>query len=158
MATTIKKIIPHLWYDKQAKEAAEYYVAVFPGSEITNITTIRDTPSGTVDIVSFSLSGNPFMAISGGPFFKFNESVSFMIYCDTQEEIDYYWEKLAAGGQEQQCGWLKDRFGLSWQIIPSRMDEMMQTKDPVKLARFTEAMLKMMKFEIAALERAFEGT
>jgi predicted 3-demethylubiquinone-9 3-methyltransferase (glyoxalase superfamily) len=153
----LKKIIPHLWYDTQAREAAEFYVSVFPDSKIHRITTLNGTPSGTVEVVSFELSGNPFSAISAGPLFKFNESVSFMVYCDTQEEVDYYWEKLSAGGVAQACGWLKDRFGLSWQIIPEGMDEMMQTPDPERLARVTEAMLKMVKLDIGVLRRAYEG-
>jgi len=157
MTAKIKKIIPHLWYNKEAKQAAEFYVSVFPGSNITGHASISDTPSGNVEIVSFELSGNPFMAISGGPLFRFNESISFMVYCDTQEEIDYYWEKLTEGGQEQNCGWLKDKFGLSWQIVPSEMDRMMSTNDKAQLKRVTEAMLKMIKFDIRTLEEAYQG-
>jgi len=152
------KIVPHLWFDKEAKEAAHFYTSVFKDSIIKNTTTLHDTPSGTVDLVTFDLLGQEFMAISAGPLFKFNESVSFIVKCDTQEEIDYYWEKLTSGGgQEGMCGWLKDEYGLSWQIVPAVMDEMMQDKDPERLARVTQAFLKMKKFDIAALQRAHDG-
>jgi len=158
MATINQTIVPHLWFDKEAKEAAEFYTSIFKGSRITNVTTIHDTPSGTVETVSFELLGQEFMAISAGPTFKFNESISFMVKCETQEEIDYYWEKLTAdGGQDSQCGWLKDRYGLSWQVAPAAMDEMMDERDPEALARVTQAFLKMTKFDIAALQRAHAG-
>ena len=153
----MQKITPHLWFDKEARQAAEFYVSVFPDSKIINITTIHDTPSGDCDIVSFELNGQPFMAISAGPLFKFNESVSFVIKCETQEEIDYYWEKLSAVPESEQCGWLKDKFGLSWQVVPTIMDEMLQSKDSAKLARVTKAFLQMKKFDIAELKRAAEG-
>jgi predicted 3-demethylubiquinone-9 3-methyltransferase (glyoxalase superfamily) len=109
----MQKITPHLWFDKEAKEAAEYYVGVFPNSKITNISTIHDTPSGDCDFVSFELNGQPFMAISAGPLFKFNESISFIIPCESQEEINKYWQKLSADPKAEQCGWCKDKFGLS---------------------------------------------
>ena len=151
------KITPHLWFDKEAKEAAEFYTTVFPRSKIKNTTTLHNTPSGTVDIVSIELLGQDFMLLSAGPLFKFNEAISFIVHCDSQDEIDYYWEKLSAVPEAEQCGWLKDKFGLSWQIVPTAMDEMMKDKDPKKLARVTEAFLKMKKFDIAALKRAYEG-
>lgn len=159
MATTLKKIVPHLWYDTQAKEAAEYYVSIFPNSKINHVTVLEDTPSGDAMTVSFELSGNPFMAISAGPLFTFNESVSFIIYCDTQNEIDYYWDKLTQGGdpQAQQCGWLKDKFGLSWQIVPTVMNDMMHNGTKEQLANMTQAFLKMKKFDIAALQQAYEN-
>jgi predicted 3-demethylubiquinone-9 3-methyltransferase (glyoxalase superfamily) len=157
MATLNQKIVPHLWYDKEAKEAAQFYCSVFPDSKVTNVTTIRDTPSGDCDVVSFTLMGQSFMAISAGPLFKFNEAISFIVHCDTQEEIDRYWGKLSAVPQAEQCGWLKDKYGLSWQIVPSVMDEMMRDKDPRRLARVTQAFLQMKKFDIAALQRAFDG-
>jgi predicted 3-demethylubiquinone-9 3-methyltransferase (glyoxalase superfamily) len=153
----VPKITPHLWYDKEAKEAAEFYTSVFPQSKIKDTTTLHNTPSGTVDIVTIELLGQDFMLISAGPLFKFNEAISFMVHCDTQEEIDYYWEKLSAVPEAEQCGWLKDKFGLSWQIVPTAMDEMMKDKDQEKLARVTEAFLQMKKFDIAALKRAYEG-
>ena len=151
------KIIPHLWYDKEAKEAARFYCSVFPDSKITNVNTLHDTPSGDAEFVSFELFGQPFMAISAGPLFKFNESVSFMVSCDTQEEIDYYWGKLSADPKSEQCGWLKDKFGLSWQITPSAMGRMLADKDPKKVARVVQAFLPMKKFDIAALEKAYAG-
>ncbi len=153
----MQKITPHLWFDKEAKEAAEFYTSVFPQSKIRDSTTLSNTPSGTVDIVTIELLGQDFMLLSAGPLFKFNEAISFIVHCDTQEEIDYYWEKLSAVPEAEQCGWLKDRFGLSWQIVPTAMDEMMKNKDQEKLARVTEAFLKMKKFDIAALKRAYEG-
>jgi predicted 3-demethylubiquinone-9 3-methyltransferase (glyoxalase superfamily) len=157
MTTAKQKITPHLWFDKEAKEAAEFYTSIFPNSKITNVTTLRNTPSGDCDVVSFELSGQPFMAISAGPLFKFNESISFMVYCDTQEEIDYYWKKLSAVPEAEQCGWLKDKYGLSWQIVPTTMDEMMQNGTEEQIARVTQAFLKMKKFDLAELQKAYEG-
>lgn len=157
MALIKQRIVPHLWFDKAAREAAEFYCSVFPGSMITDVSVIRNTPSGDCDIVSFVLSGQPFMAISAGPLFTFNESISFMVYCENQEEIDYYWAHLSAVPEAEQCGWVKDKFGLSWQIVPDVMDKMMQDPDIEKVARVTEAFLKMKRFNIAALQAAFEG-
>ncbi len=153
----MKEITPHLWFDKEAKQAAEYYVSVFPNSKITSVQTIHNTPSGDSDIVSFVLNGKPFMAISAGPIFKFNEAVSFIVPCESQEEIDYYWEKLSHDPKAEQCGWCKDQFGLSWQIVPTAMNEMMGKGTPEQMARVTQAFLKMKKFDIAALRQAFEG-
>ncbi len=153
----MKPFRTHLWFDKEAKEAAEFYCSVFPDSKVTNVTTLHDTPSGDCDVVSFELSGQPFMAISAGPLFKFNESISFIVPCETQAEIDRYWSKLSAVPEAEQCGWLKDRYGLSWQIVPTAMDEMMAAGTPEQLSRVTEAFLKMKKFDIAALQRAYEG-
>jgi predicted 3-demethylubiquinone-9 3-methyltransferase (glyoxalase superfamily) len=157
MATIKQRIVPHLWFDKEAKEAAEFYASVFPNSKVTNITTLHDTPSGDVDIVSFELFGQPFMAISAGPLFKFNESISFMVYCETQDELDYYWQKLSAVPEAEQCGWLKDKYGLSWQIVPSRMDEMLGNGTEEQVARVTQAFQPMKKLDIAELERAYAG-
>jgi predicted 3-demethylubiquinone-9 3-methyltransferase (glyoxalase superfamily) len=153
----MKLITPHLWFNKEAREAADFYCSIFPNSKVTNIRTIRDTPSGDCDVVSFELSGQPFMAISAGPLFKFNEAVSFMVHCDSQQEIDHYWSKLSAVPAAEQCGWLKDKFGLSWQVVPTAMDEMMRGGTPEQLARVTQAFLKMKKFDIAELKRAYEG-
>jgi len=155
----MKKITPHLWFNREAKEASEFYCSVFPNSKVTNVTTLHETPSGTVDIVAFELSGQPFMAISAGPLFKFSEAISFMVHCDTQEEIDYYWERLSAGGnpEAQQCGWLKDKFGLSWQVVPTEMDEMMRDGTREQISRVTQAFLKMKKFNLAELRKAYEG-
>ncbi len=158
MAAQFKKIIPHLWFDTEAKEAAEYYVSIFPDSKITNVTVIENTSSGDAMTVSFELSGNPFMAISAGPLFTFNESVSFIVQCDTQDEIDYYWSKLTKGGdpKAQQCGWLKDKYGLSWQVVPAAMNDMMQNGTKAQIANVTQAFLKMKKFDIATLQEAYE--
>ncbi len=153
----MQKITPHLWFDKEAGEAADFYTSVFPDSRIKNKTTLHDTPSGTVDVVTIELSGLEFMLISAGPLFKFNEAISFMVHCDTQEKIDYYWERLSAVPEAEQCGWLKDKYGLSWQIVPSAMGEMMKDKDEKRLARVTGAFLQMKKFDIAALQRAYKG-
>lgn len=151
------KIVPHLWYDKEAKEAAEFYVSVFPNSKISSIKTLHNTPSGDTDVVSFKLNGQPFMAISAGPLFKFNEAISFIVYCKDQKEIDYYWEKLSAVPESEQCGWLKDKYGLSWQIVPKDMDEMMTKGTPEQIDRVTQTFLPMKKLDIAELQKAYEG-
>lgn len=153
----MKTITPHLWFDTEARQAAEYYVSVFPNSKITRVSGIKDTPSGDAEVVSFELNGQPFMAISAGPLFKFNESISFIVPCETQEEIDYYWEKLSRDPNAGQCGWCKDQFGLSWQVIPTTLQKFMTSGDAQQTKRVTEAFLKMKKFDIAALEKAFEG-
>jgi predicted 3-demethylubiquinone-9 3-methyltransferase (glyoxalase superfamily) len=157
MAAVKHKIVPHLWYDKEAREAAEFYTSIFPESKITNVTTLHDTPSGDADIVSFELFGQPFMAISAGPVFKFNEAISFIVYCETQDEIDSYWEKLSASPEDEQCGWLKDKYGLSWQIVPRQMDEMMRNGTEDQVARLTQAFLPMKKLDIKTLQEAYEG-
>lgn len=153
----MQQIIPHLWFDKEAKEAAEFYVSVFPNSKVTHVSTTHDTPSGDCDIVSFELNGQPFMAISAGPLFKFNESISFLIPCETQKEIDYYWEKLSADPKAEQCGWCKDKYGLSWQVWPTVIGKMMQSGEEDKIARLTQTFLKMKKFDIVELEKAYNG-
>lgn len=150
------RITPHLWFETHAKEAAEFYCSVFPNSRITHATTLRNTPSGDCDVVSFELAGQPFKAISAGPLFTFNESISFMIPCETQDEIDYYWTKLSAVPAAEQCGWLKDKYGVSWQVTPSALHAMLQGT-PEQAARVTQAFLKMKKFDIATLQRAFDG-
>jgi predicted 3-demethylubiquinone-9 3-methyltransferase (glyoxalase superfamily) len=157
MPTIKQKIVPHLWFDKEANEAAEFYASIFPDSKVTNVTTLHDTPTGDSDIVSFELAGQPFMAISAGPLFTFNESISLMVYCDTQDEIDYYWQRLSAVPEAEQCGWLKDKYGLSWQIVSARMDEMLQGGSEEQIARVTQAFLPMKKLDIAELERAYAG-
>lgn len=157
MATLKQKIVPHLWYDTKAKEAAQFYCSVFPNSRVTSVTTIRDTPSGDCDVVQFELMGQSFQAISAGPLFQFNEAISLMVYCDTQEEIDRYSAKLSAVPEAEQCGWLKDKYGLSWQIVPTMMDELMRSRDDKKIARVVQAFLPMKRFDIAALKRAAEG-
>lgn len=151
------KITPHLWFDKEAKEAAEFYTSIFPNSEITSSSTITDTPSGDTDIVSFELDGQAFMAISAGPLFKFNEAISFIVSCKDQPEVDYYWEKLSAVPEAEQCGWCKDKYGVSWQIVPDSMNKMLSSGTPEQIERVTQAFLKMKKFDIAILERAAAG-
>lgn len=153
----IQKIAPFLWYDKEAREAAEFYTKVFKGSRIKESFTLEGTPSGTVEVITVDLLGLELRLMSAGPYFKFNEAVSFMISCDSQAEVDYYWNALSADPAAEQCGWLKDKFGLSWQVVPAEMLEMQRSKDKEKQARLTAAFLKMKKFDIAELKRAFEG-
>ena len=153
----MKPITPYLWFDKEAQEAAQFYCSIFPNSKITSIRTVRNTPSGDCDIVAFELNSQPFMAISAGPLFKFNESISFMVSCETQAEIDRYWEKLSAVPAAEQCGWVKDKYGLSWQIVPAAMNEMLKTGTPGQIAGVTQAFLKMKKFDIAELQKAFDS-
>ncbi len=153
----MQKITPFLWFDKEAGEAAKFYTSVFPGSKIRDSTTLPNTPSGTVEIVTVELLDQEFTLMSAGPLFKFNEAISFVVHCNSQEEIDFYWGKLSAVPESEQCGWLKDKYGLSWQIVPTVLPKMLQDKDARKVARVTEAFLQMKKFDIAALQRAYEG-
>ncbi|NOT74983.1 MAG: VOC family protein [Cyclobacteriaceae bacterium] len=163
---TIQKITPNLWFEKQAEEAAKYYVSIFKNSKLGRISYYSKAgydqhkmPEGSVMTVEFEIEGQKFLALNGGPLFKFNESISFIVSCKNQEEIDYYWDKLTPGGDKdsQQCGWLKDKFGLSWQVSPAILDEMMADKDQKKVDRVTEAFMKMKKMNIAKLEDAFNG-
>jgi len=151
----MQSITPFLWFGKEAREAAEFYTSVFKGSKIKESTTLQNTPSGTVEIFTIQLLGQEFALMSAGPLFKFNESISFVVHCETQEEIDYYWKELSADPKAEQCGWLKDKFGVSWQIQPTVLGTMLRNKDPRKVARVTEAFLKMKKFEIATLKKAY---
>jgi predicted 3-demethylubiquinone-9 3-methyltransferase (glyoxalase superfamily) len=161
----MQKITPFLWFDDKAEEAAKLYVSVFPDSKITDVARYDDAgakasgrPAGTAMTVSFILDGQKFTALNGGPVFKFTEAVSFVVSCNSQEEVDHYWNKLTAdGGEEIQCGWLKDKFGLSWQIVPDALGEMMGDEDPMKTKRVMEAMLTMKKLDIQILRKAFEG-
>jgi predicted 3-demethylubiquinone-9 3-methyltransferase (glyoxalase superfamily) len=150
------KITPFLWFDKEAREAAKFYTSVFKGSKIKSSTRLNNTPSGTVEIFAIELLGQEFTLMSAGPFFKFNESISFVIHCETQREVDYYWGKLSADPKAEQCGWLKDKYGLSWQIVPTAFTKMLQSKNSGKVARVTEASLKMKKLDIATLKKAYE--
>ena len=154
-------IIPHLWYAEKAEEAAAFYVSLLPASRIDGVTLLpADSPSGpagSVKVVEFTLAGRPFMAITAGPLDPFNHAVSFVIACDTQEEIDRLWDALLEGGAAEQCGWLKDRYGLSWQIVPAVLGKMMKDGDRVRAARVAEAMLSMVKLDIAGLEKAYRG-
>jgi predicted 3-demethylubiquinone-9 3-methyltransferase (glyoxalase superfamily) len=158
MTTSIQKITPFLWFDKEAGEAAALYTSLFPNSKILSPESYNDTPSGTVDIYTIELSGQQFTLMNAGPQFKFNEAISFVIDCKDQEEVDYYWERLTAdGGQESMCGWLKDKFGLSWQVVPRRFTELVNDVNKEKAGRVMQAMLKMKKLDIAALEKAYNG-
>lgn len=163
---TIQKIIPNLWFEKEAREAAEYYTSIFPNSRIGRITYYgkegyehHGMPEGTVLTVEFRLEGQEFVGLNGGPAFTFNEAISFIVNCTTQEEVDHYWDRLSQGGDEkaQACGWLKDRFGLSWQIVPTALSEMIADPDREKVGRVMSAMFRMKKLDIAALQKAYEG-
>jgi predicted 3-demethylubiquinone-9 3-methyltransferase (glyoxalase superfamily) len=161
-----QKITSNLWFDKQAEEAARYYTSIFKDSKILKAThygkegfEIHKMPEGTVMSVEFTLEGQKFVALNAGPVFKFNEAISFIVNCDSQEEIDYYWENLSRDGdpRSQQCGWLKDKFGLSWQVIPIQLSEMMGGEDQERAGRVMNAMLQMKKIDLHALEEAYEG-
>jgi predicted 3-demethylubiquinone-9 3-methyltransferase (glyoxalase superfamily) len=155
-----QKIVPNLWFDTEAEEAAAFYVSVFENSRIVNVTHYTEAgprEAGMVLTVEFELDGQRFVGINGGPDFKFDEAVSFEIKCETQEEIDYFWERLTEGGAESQCGWLKDRFGLSWQVVPTGMEELFADPDPARAERAMKAMLGMVKIDIAALRSAADG-
>jgi predicted 3-demethylubiquinone-9 3-methyltransferase (glyoxalase superfamily) len=157
----MQKITPFLWYDTQAEEAANFYVSIFKESKILGLTRYGEAgpgPKGSVLTVAFELEGQKFTALNGGPHFKFTEAVSFVVNCISQEEVDYFWEKLLeGGGQESQCGWLKDKYGLSWQVVPNVLPELLQDKDPEKANRVMQAMMKMVKIDIETLKRAAEG-
>jgi predicted 3-demethylubiquinone-9 3-methyltransferase (glyoxalase superfamily) len=162
-----QKITPCLWFDNQAEEAARFYVSIFENSSIGAITRygkegfeIHGRPAGSVMTVTFRLDGEEFTGLNGGPHFKFSEAVSFVVRCRTQAEIDHYWNRLSEGGDEaaRQCGWLKDKYGLSWQIVPVALFEMLQDRDPAKSDRVMKALLQMKKLDLAALQRAYEGT
>jgi predicted 3-demethylubiquinone-9 3-methyltransferase (glyoxalase superfamily) len=156
-----QKISPMLWFDDQAEEAAKFYVSVFPNSEIVGVDRYGEggmRPAGMVMLVSFRLDGQEFAALNGGPEFKINEAVSFVIDCASQAEVDSYWEKLTAdGGEPGPCGWLKDKYGVSWQVTPRRLIELLHDKDAAKANRVMQAMLQMGKIDVAALERAAAG-
>jgi predicted 3-demethylubiquinone-9 3-methyltransferase (glyoxalase superfamily) len=155
----MQKITPFLWFDGQAEEAMAFYVSVFKGSRAMTVTRYGDggpLPKGTVMSATFQLEGQDFYALNGGPGFAFSPAISFFVSCETQDEVDELWEKLSAGGEKQRCGWLKDRFGVSWQIVPSILGKLMHDKDAAKAARVTQAMLQMDKLDIAGLERAHE--
>jgi predicted 3-demethylubiquinone-9 3-methyltransferase (glyoxalase superfamily) len=157
----MKGITPFLWFDNQAEEAMNFYVSIFRDSKVLGVTRYGDAgpgPKGSVMTAAFEIEGQKFTALNGGPLFKFTEAVSFVVNCETQEEVDHYWKKLSAGGQEVQCGWLKDKYGLSWQIVPTILPELMLSGDPRKANRVMQALMQMKKLDIAALKRAAEGT
>ena len=156
----MQTITPFLWYDTQAEEAANFYVSIFKNSKILGLTRNGDAapgPKGSVLVAEFELEGQKFVALNGGPNFKFTEAISFVVNCETQEEVDYFWEKLLEGGKESQCGWLKDKYGLSWQITPTMLPELLRDKDPEKANRVMQAMMKMIKIDIETLKQAAEG-
>ena len=155
-----QKITPNLWFDTEAEEAANFYVSVFPNSRVLDVSRYTEAgprEAGTVMTVAFELDGNRFVGINGGPEFTFDEAVSFEVECKDQEEIDYYWERLTDGGSEGPCGWCKDRFGLSWQIVPTGMEELFSGADPSRAARAMNAMFGMKKLDIAVLTAAADG-
>lgn len=159
----MQKIIPYLWFDNKAEEAAKFYTSIFKDSKIGKISRydkaaaeVSKQPEGSVMTVEFKLEGQEFVALNGGPIFKFTEAVSFLVSCKNQEEVDYFWEKLTDGGEEGVCGWLKDKYGLSWQVAPTILDEMLRDKDKGKAERVMQAMLKMKKIEIKDLKQAYD--
>ena len=152
------RITPFLWFDGQAEEAAKFYTSIFKNSKLGNVTRYGDAgpgPKGTVMTSAFQLDGQEFIALNGGPEFAFTEAVSFVVNCETQHEIDYFWERLSAGGRQIQCGWLKDKYGLSWQIFPTRLSKMLQDHDPETTNRVMQAVLQMVKPDIMRLEQAY---
>jgi predicted 3-demethylubiquinone-9 3-methyltransferase (glyoxalase superfamily) len=163
----MQKITPFLWFDDQAEEAVKFYTSIFKNSKVGRILRYGEEaakvsqtgrPVGSVLTIEFEIEGQKFTALNGGPAFKFNESISFVVNCDTQKEVDYFWGKLTAdGGQESQCGWLKDKFGVSWQVVPRALIEMLRDKDSEKSERVMKAMLQMQKINIKTLEEAYEG-
>ncbi len=164
---TLQRLSACLWFDNEAEDAARFYTGIFQNSRITAVTRYgtagfeaHHRPAGSVMVVAFELDGQSFTALNGGPLFKFNEAISFQVNCETQEAIDYYWEKLSAGGDPkvQQCGWLKDRYGASWQVVPNTMDELFEDGASAGAQRAMEAMLRMRKLDIAELRRAHDGT
>ncbi|MGB8172577.1 MAG: VOC family protein [Nitrososphaeraceae archaeon] len=161
----MQKISPCLWFDDQGEEAAKFYTSIFKDSKIGDVTRygkegyeIHGREEGTVMTVEFEIEGQKFLVLNGGPIFKFNEAISFQVYCETQEEVDYYWEKLSEGGDEkaQQCGWLKDKYGVSWQIVPTILIKMLKDKDSEKSQRVMKAMLQMHKLDISTLKKAYD--
>jgi predicted 3-demethylubiquinone-9 3-methyltransferase (glyoxalase superfamily) len=164
MPIPAQKITPCLWFDTEAEEAAKFYVSVFDDSRIVKISRfvnegqeIHGKPAGSVMAVEFELEGQTFVALNGGPQFKFDEAISFQVHCASQDEVDYFWSKLSSGGEEGPCGWLKDKYGLSWQVVPTVLLSMLMDADRNKAERVTKAFLQMKKFDIAALERAYDG-
>jgi predicted 3-demethylubiquinone-9 3-methyltransferase (glyoxalase superfamily) len=155
-----QKIVPNLWFDTQAEEAAEFYISVFGSGRIVKVTRHTEAgpgPAGSVVAVEFELAGQRFVGINGGPVFTFTEAVSFQITCADQDEVDHYWQRLTEGGEESQCGWLKDRYGLSWQVVPAGLDDLLGDPDPERARRATQAMFTMSKLDIAALRAAADG-
>ncbi|MEY2505728.1 MAG: hypothetical protein QOH01_57 [Verrucomicrobiota bacterium] len=160
MSNITQRITPFLWFDSQAEEAANFYVSIFRNSKMGTVTRYGDTgpgPKGSVMTVGFTLDGEEFTALNGGPQFPFTEAVSFMVNCESQEEVDYFWEKLSAGGKEVQCGWLQDKFGLSWQIVPAEFFELISNGSQEQSDRVMAAMMQMVKMDLAKLKKAYSG-
>jgi len=156
----MQKITPFLWFDHQVEEAANFYVSIFKDSKILSVNRYGDAgprPKGTAMTIAFQLEGQKFVALNGGPMFPFTQAISFVVNCETQAEVDEYWEKLSAGGKQLQCAWLNDKFGVPWQIVPSALVELLNDPDPIKSARVMQAMMQMTKIDIATLQRAYEG-
>jgi predicted 3-demethylubiquinone-9 3-methyltransferase (glyoxalase superfamily) len=156
----LQKIVPNLWFDSEAEEAANFYVSVFDNARVVTVAHYTDAgprPAGSVMTVEFELEGQRFVAINGGPQFSFSEAVSLQITCETQDEIDHYWERLSDGGSEGPCGWLKDRYGLSWQVVPDGIDELFSDADQARATRAMQAMFGMRKLDVAALQAAADG-
>jgi len=154
----MQKITPFIWFEKGAKDAAEFYVKVFgKRSKIKAVSTVKDTPSGTVEVVDLELAGQGLTLMAAGPFRKISEAISFVVNCETQKEVDHFWNGLSRGGEKGQCGWLKDRYGVSWQVVPTVLARLMGDRDPIKASRVTQAMLKMRKLDIAKLKAAYKG-
>lgn len=156
----MQKITPFLWFDNNAEEAANFYVSIFKNSKVLSVSRYGEAgpgPKGTVMVAEFQIDGQEFVALNGGPRFKFTEAISFVINCETQDEVEYFWERLSEGGEKSRCGWLKDKFGLSWQVVPTVLNKLMSDSDPEKVKRVTEAMLQMDRIDIEPLQRAFEG-
>ena len=160
MNQRIQKITPFLWFDHEAEEAANFYTSVFKNSKVESVTRYGEAgpgPKGSVMTVAFELEGQKFTALNGGPSFKFTEAISFVVHCETQQEVDHYWENLSEGGKEVQCGWLKDKFGLSWQIVPNALIEILKGNDAARSQRVMQAMFQMKKIDIARLEDAYHN-
>jgi predicted 3-demethylubiquinone-9 3-methyltransferase (glyoxalase superfamily) len=156
----MQKITPFLWFNDNAEEAMNFYISVFKDSKVKKISRYGDAgpgPKGSVMVCAFELNGQEFLALNGGPHYKLNPAVSFVIDCETQEEVDYYWDKLSEGGKEIQCGWLEDKFGLSWQVVPTILEKLIQGEDSEKSKRAMQAMMKMIKLDIEGLKQAYEG-
>jgi predicted 3-demethylubiquinone-9 3-methyltransferase (glyoxalase superfamily) len=160
MEITMQKITPFLWFNDKAEEAMNFYISIFKNSKVVSVSRYGDAgpgPKGSVMVGKFEIEGQEFLALNGGPVYKLTPAVSFVVNCETQQEVDEYWEKLSAGGQPIQCGWLTDKYGLSWQIVPTILGKLMADKDPAKSGRVMKAMMQMIKIDIAVLQRAYNG-
>lgn len=156
LKNNMSNITPFLWFENNAHEAAKFYVSIFPNSKINSTSIMDNTPSGTVEIISVNLNSQVFTLMSAGPFDKFNASISFVINCQNQDEVDHYWQKLSAHPDAEQCGWLKDKYGVSWQVVPQQLGQLMGDPDPIKSARVQQALLKTKKIIIADLQKAYD--